>query len=131
MTRTADHRSSAPGTGRRVEFVRFHLRPDETSSVLEARRAWSAAHRGGDGYLGGLLVAFDDDEWLEITVWDEALPPEPVSTDGAGAGFVDGIASPRTEIVERDHQRPVGTRLLEPGAELLDHGEAAIAETAE
>jgi hypothetical protein len=102
MTRTADQRSSAPGTGRRVEFVRFHVHPGETSSVLEARRAWSAAGRGGDQYLGGLLVAFDDEEWLEITVWDEALPREPVSTDGAGAGFVDGIAGPRAEIVGQE-----------------------------
>ena len=102
MTRAADHRSSAPGTGRRVEFVRFHLHPDETPSVLEARRAWSAARRGGGQYLGGLLVAFNDDEWLEITVWEEALPREPVSTDGAGAGFLDGIAGPGTEIVGQE-----------------------------
>jgi hypothetical protein len=102
MTRMGDQRSSATGPGRRVEFVRFHVHPDETSSVLEARRAWSAAHRGGEGYLGGLLVAFDDDEWLEITVWDEALPRDPGSTDRAGAGFVDGIAGPRTEIVGQE-----------------------------
>jgi hypothetical protein len=102
MTRTADHRLPAPGTRHRVEFVRFHVHPDETSSVLEARRAWSAAHQGGDQYLSGLLVAFDDDEWLEITVWDEAPPREPVSTDGARAGFVDGIAGPRTEVVGQE-----------------------------
>ena len=76
MTRTADPRSSAPGTGRRVEFVRFHV--------------------------GGLLVAFDDDEWLEITVWDEVLPREPASSDGAGIAFVDTIAGPRTEIVGQE-----------------------------
>ena len=44
------------------------------------------------------MVAFDDDEWLEITVWDEALPRAPVSTDRTGAGFVDGIAGPRTDL---------------------------------
>jgi hypothetical protein len=111
MKRTADHRSSAPGSRRRVEFVRFHVHPEETSSVLEARRAWSAAQRGGDEYLGGLLVAFDDDEWLEITVWDEALPREPGFTDPVGAGFVDGIAGPRTEIVG---QETGGLALVDP-----------------
>jgi hypothetical protein len=102
MTPPAEHRSSTPGRGGRVEFVRFRVHPEETSSVLDARRAWSAARRGGDQYLGGLLVALDEDEWLEITVWDEVLPREPASSDGAGIAFVDTIAGPRTEIVGQE-----------------------------
>jgi hypothetical protein len=114
--------SDPASPNRVVRFTRFHLRSDETQSLLEARRAWSDDSRRNGHYKGGLFVALAENEWLEITVWDEPSGhPQQPRSGGESGEFVDRITEQATEIVGQE----TGALLVADAISMFDITQAA------
>jgi hypothetical protein len=71
------------GTVTVVEFVRFRSFPGQQAALRAARTAALDSLRPIVGFRAAYLVALDDDEWLDVTVWDTPSPP---------ADWRDGVA---------------------------------------
>jgi hypothetical protein len=83
-----------------VNFTRFHLRDEHADSVLSARRRWGHDHKCNDRFRGGLLVALDDGEWLDIAIWERPDRPEAALLDRAAPNeFVDRLDGMLVEIL--------------------------------
>jgi hypothetical protein len=83
-----------------VNFTRFHVRGDHAEPVLSARREWSAERTNNDRFLGGLLVALDDEEWLDIAIWDQPAQSPAASRPAViESEFVDRLDGSRVEIL--------------------------------
>ena len=68
--------------------------------MLSARRQWSAKRTDSDRFRGGLPVALDDDEWLDIAIWEQPEhPPAASRHDAVESEFVDGLDGSRVEIL--------------------------------
>ena len=86
-----------------VHFTRFRVRSEDPEPVLKARRAWSSACHGDERFRGGLLVALEDGEWLDISVWEQTPP-----ADGGGQqqgpplDFMDRVAGVGTEFLGQE-----------------------------
>lgn len=52
-----------------VDFTRFRVRGEAQEPLLRAHRAWMAECAASDRFRGGLLVALDDGEWLDVAIW--------------------------------------------------------------
>jgi hypothetical protein len=94
-------RRRAPQSMYLVNFTRFHVRDEQhTEPVLSERRKWSAERSDGGRFRGGLLVALDGEEWLDIAIWEQ--PEQPSSwnhRDAIESEFVDRLDGSRVEIL--------------------------------
>jgi hypothetical protein len=83
-----------------VSFTRFHVRDEHAEPVLSARRRWSDECHNSDRFHGGLLVALDGEEWLDIAIWEQPEQPGATSHDAAPASeFVDHLDGRIVEIL--------------------------------
>jgi hypothetical protein len=81
-----------------VEFTRFRIRGQDDEPLLQAHRAWSAECSASDRFRGGLLVALEDGEWLDIAIWRRDTEASS-SLGGARHELVDQIDWAGTEIL--------------------------------
>jgi hypothetical protein len=58
-----------------VEFVRFRSFPGQLAALRAARTTALDNLQRLFGLRGAYLVSLDDDEWLDVTVWDSPSPP--------------------------------------------------------
>jgi hypothetical protein len=58
-----------------VEFVRFRSVPGQLAALRAARTTALDNLQRRFGLRGAYLVSLDDDEWLDVTVWDSPCPP--------------------------------------------------------
>lgn len=71
--------------------------------MLEARRAWTSECEAYEHFRGGLLVALEDGEWLDISIWERPRP-----LDGRGpdeppiVDFMDRVDGPGMEILGQE-----------------------------
>ena len=83
-----------------VNFTRFHVRGAHAPPVLVARRRWSAEFRENERFHGGLLVALEGHEWLDIAIWEQPPDARAAGRDAfPDSEFVDRLNSPRVEIL--------------------------------
>lgn len=83
-----------------VNFTRFHVRDEHAEPVLTARQEWSAEHTDGSRLRGGLLVALDGQEWLDIAIWEQPEQAPASSRDDAiESEFVDRLDGSHVEIL--------------------------------
>ena len=88
-----------------VNFTRFRVRGELPDALLDARRAWTAECQGCDRFRGAMLIALEEGEWLDISIWDQpsadgaARPPEPP------IDFIDRIEDRGTEILGQESGR--------------------------
>jgi hypothetical protein len=83
-----------------VNFTRFHVPEENAPPVLTARRRWSADCRGNERFHGGLLVALDGHEWLDVAIWEQPTNARPAGRDALpDSEFVDRLRSPSVEIL--------------------------------
>jgi hypothetical protein len=83
-----------------VNFTRFQVRDERLEPVLSARREWSATRTDSGRFRGGLLVVLDDEEWLDIAIWEQ--PERSSASRGPTAvesEFVDQLDGSRVEIL--------------------------------
>ena len=86
-----------------VHFTRFRVRHEDPEPVLEARRAWSSACEGDKRFRGGLLVALEDGEWLDISVWEQTpLPGRGGPPQAPPLDFMDRVVGVGTEILGQE-----------------------------
>jgi hypothetical protein len=86
-----------------AQFTRFRVRRETVPSVLDARRAWVTEAQACQSFRGGLLVALEDGEWLDVSIWDLAPPGvQAGAKPSAGAEFVDRIDSRHVEILGQE-----------------------------
>lgn len=83
-----------------VNFTRFHVHGEHPALVLTARRQWSADSRGNERFHGGLLIALDGHEWLDIAIWEQPPDARAAGRDAfPDSEFVDRLNSPSVEIL--------------------------------
>jgi hypothetical protein len=83
-----------------VNFTRFHVPDEQAEPVLSARRQWSAERTDSGPFRGGLLVALDDQEWLDIAIWEQPdQRPASNRLDAVESEFVDRLDGSRVEIL--------------------------------
>jgi hypothetical protein len=83
-----------------VNFTRFQIRDEHAEPVLSARRRWSAERTNSGRFRGGLLVALDGEEWLDIAIWDQPEQSAASSCrDVIESEFVDRLDGSRVEIL--------------------------------
>ena len=86
-----------------VHFTRFRVRSEDPEPVLKARRAWTVASHGDERFRGGLLVALEDREWLDISVWEQTPPPDRGGRPQAPPlDFMDRVGGLGTEILGQE-----------------------------
>jgi hypothetical protein len=84
-----------------VDFTRFRVREDDQEPLLQAHRAWRAECSASDRFRGGLLVALEDGEWLDVAIWRRDTKAFS-SLGGARRELVDQIDWAETEILGRE-----------------------------
>jgi hypothetical protein len=83
-----------------VNFTRFHVQDEHLEPVLSARREWSAECTNSGWFRGGLLVALDGEEWLDIAIWDQPEQSQaPTRHDAIESEFVDRLDGSGVEIL--------------------------------
>jgi hypothetical protein len=86
-----------------VHFTRFRVRCEDPEPVLKERRAWSSACHGDERFRGGLLVALEGGEWLDITVWEQTPPLDHGGQPQAPPlDFLDRVGGLGTEILGQE-----------------------------
>ena len=86
-----------------VHFTRFRVRGEDPEPVLKARRAWTVASHGDERFRGGLLVALEDREWLDISVWEQTpLPGRGGPPQSPPLDFMDRVVGVGTEILGQE-----------------------------
>jgi hypothetical protein len=58
-----------------VEFVRFRSLPGQLAALRAARTAALDSLQRTFGFRAAYLVSLDDDELLDVTMWDTPSPP--------------------------------------------------------
>ena len=58
-----------------VEFVRFRSFPGQLAALCAARTTGLDNLQRLFGLRAAYLVCLDQDEWLDVTVWDSPSPP--------------------------------------------------------
>jgi hypothetical protein len=58
-----------------VDFVRFRSFPGQVAALFAARKAALESLQRISGFRAACLVSLDQDEWLDVTVWDAPSPP--------------------------------------------------------
>lgn len=89
-----------------VNFTRFHVGDRHAQRLLSARREWSLERAGGDRFRGGLLVALDGEEWLDVAIWERGeqsqrgeQSPGASPCASAESEFLDRLDGSRVEIL--------------------------------
>jgi hypothetical protein len=57
-----------------INFTRFYVRGEADEPVLEAHRAWVSESSSNERFQGGVLVALEDGDWLDVAIWSQPAP---------------------------------------------------------
>jgi hypothetical protein len=82
-----------------VEFLRFRIRPNRADALLSARAEAVDALRTRPGFRSAYLVELEEEEWLDVTIWDGVESAADSIDDGGKLPAVAAYNDLITEVV--------------------------------